>query len=979
MGNLPIESVIYNLGFSESDKLVYKHDFVNQDISKHSIKILNEINPFAVYLVDKKPFILFIESSFLENNMKDISKLIWNSQIPVAFICNSNTVKIFNGKSIDFDEEILNEICEDEINTLTENSEFSFYKISDPLFWDQYEKKYSQMHLNEYLLKNIISLTDILKNEYEIEFANKLVLRLIFIRYLIDRGVDLDFDRFTSDITKSQKELLSVCKSKEKLYELFQHLKEKFNGNLFELGNESEDIALKSDVFELISDFLSGEIDLGSGQRSLFAMYDFKIIPVELISNIYEILLGKEIRDRDNAFYTPNYLAEFILDKATNEFAEKNKQFRILDPSCGSGIFLVNSFKRMVDINIGTDLYCDDDKLLKDILENNIYGIDINKDAIDVTIFSLYLTILDYKNPKTLSKFTLPNLKNRNLIVSDFFDEDNLKKLQKIKFDFIIGNPPWGSVSDGLHMQYCKKYNHEKRQQNKEICRSFVFRAKDFSSENTICSFVLHSKILYTQKEPSKAFRQYILKQTQILDIVEMSSVRKLVFKNADAPAAIITFNYNEENNNLEKRINYTSLKPNMFFKLFDIIVVEKYDVKYISQELLFDNDWAWKTIVYGFSKDVDNIKKLKNKFSTVKEIIEQNEFEYGTGIQINGNESHDSRHLIGKWYLPSRKGVDAFFVDLSKGRKITENKMRRPKLNQQQIFCPPYVLLKKGVNTKSYRYRSAFSNDAFIYSDAVTGICGKIENLESLYSLVGIFNSSFYAYLNIMLGTSAGIEREQGFSTEIFTYPAISKEDIANLVKNIQREVKVEKEELFVNESKSKALINQLDDLVLNSFGMGDDIFIDYTLNVQIPELTYSKELDIYRAVTADELKKYVSCFFEQFTKIYNKVERGICIKLYPNVLKRFVVFELEITDNLQNLEKTVLDVPKEDIERFTHIIRHDFNEMFHQIRDVIHFTENSFYIIKPNNYKYWHPAIAEMDLAEVLDDIMSNNGGEE
>ncbi|MFN1877588.1 hypothetical protein ACK2FP_17725 [Clostridioides difficile] len=95
-----------------------------------------------------------------------------------------------------------------------------------------------------------------------------------------------------------------------------------------------------------------------------------------------------------------------------------------------------------------------------------------------------------------------------------------------------------------------------------------------------------------------------------------MSSVRKLVFKNADAPAAVISFKYNESEENLNNRIIYTSLKPNVFFKLFNIIVIEKYDVKYISQKLLLENDWAWKTIVYGFSKDIDiimNIKKISN------------------------------------------------------------------------------------------------------------------------------------------------------------------------------------------------------------------------------------------------------------------------------------------------------------------------------------------------------------------------------
>lgn len=58
-----------------------------------------------------------------------------------------------------------------------------------------------------------------------------------------------------------------------------------------------------------------------------------------------------------------------------------------LDPSCGSGIFLVESYRRMVEKQINGNLFTEDDNLLQDILSNNIYGVDLNPDAIDVAIF----------------------------------------------------------------------------------------------------------------------------------------------------------------------------------------------------------------------------------------------------------------------------------------------------------------------------------------------------------------------------------------------------------------------------------------------------------------------------------------------------------------------------------------------------------------------------------------------------------------
>ena len=191
----------------------------------------------------------------------------------------------------------------------------------------------------------------------------------------------------------------------------------------------------------MLHDFLSANIDTKTGQLSFFDLYDFNIIPVELISNIYEILLGKESRDKDNAFYTPQYLVNYILDHTISPFVRDNDKCKVLDPSCGSGIFLVESYRRMVEKKLNGAQFTEDNELLQHILTETIYGVDLNKDAIDVAIFSLYLAVLDYKNPKTLKKFVLPNLKGKNLFVNDFFDEEALLSLQAVKFDLIIGNP----------------------------------------------------------------------------------------------------------------------------------------------------------------------------------------------------------------------------------------------------------------------------------------------------------------------------------------------------------------------------------------------------------------------------------------------------------------------------------------------------------------------------------------------------------
>lgn len=977
MSELPIEMLIEKLGYVNSKNLIKRNMFSQLKISAHTIKTLNEINPYAVYMIDNKPFIFFIDSLENKDNFKSLSKQIWNAQIPITFLCDENTVKIYNGKSLNINSFLIDELQSEVISECSENSSFSYFKISDPLFWEQYMKNYSGEHLNDHLLLNITTLTDKLKNEFKIKFATKLVLRLIFIRYLIDRGVDLAYKNFSSNVEESQKELLNITKNKIKLYGLFKYLKLKFNGNLFELGNEINDSSLNNNVFNLLSDFLSGNVKLNNGQMSLFSLYDFNIIPVELISNIYEILLGKEIRKKDNAFYTPNYLAEYILDKTTTKFLKENRKYKILDPSCGSGVFLVNSFRRIVEENLGDNLYCDNDVLLKELLMDNIYGVDINEDAIDVTIFSLYLTVLDYKDPKTLSEFTLPNLKGNNLIVSDFFDDDNLKKLKGICFDFIIGNPPWGRVTTGKHFKYCSDNGYNNMQYKKEISKSFIFRVKDFSSVSTVCCLVLHSKLLYIQKEPSKRFRSFLLNNTKILSIVEMSSVRKLVFKNATAPAIILNFQYNENRENLNNKILYTSLKPNIFFKMFNIIVIEKYDIKYVAQKLLLENDWAWKTIVYGFSRDVENIKNMKINYLTFGSKLQEKKFICGVGVEDQDGDQ-DASHLRGKYILPS-ESLKQFYINTKNMDIFDKEYIHR--VRNSELFEAPFVITLTGVDCKNYKMKAAYSDMSFISRKAMYIIKGSDNQKKELNNIVALLNSSLYSYLNLMLGSSIGIEREQRLISEVLEFPYIYAEEISNQSEYISTHLNSDNKNQFLTIKKNDLVKenDELDNLIMDKFNLSGDKFIDYALNIQIPQLTNLKRKNIYREVTNKDLVVYSECFKNQFFSIYNSIGKNILITLYPKILNRFTIFELEITDNVIDNKVIFKDSADSNKEVFTKLIRHDYNDVFHQIKDVIHFSENSFYIIKPNYYKNWHPAIAEMDLADVLDQILSDDGGEE
>lgn len=913
---------------------------------------------------------------------KGIHKKIWNAQIPVAIFCSTSTVKIFSGYTINKVSHFLTlakELTFSTENEIDEYSPFSFWDITSQDFWKNHGQHFDGKKLSKELFDNLEFFADRLRYTHNIPFATKLVLRLIFIRYLVDRGVDLGHKGFSSDVEASQEALLALFSDKSCLYALFNHLKDRFNGNLFEIeGKEWEHITDLS--LEDMHDFLSAKIDSKRRQPSLFDLYDFAIIPVELISSIFEVLLEEQGRVRDNAYYTPKYLVDYILDMTIDEHIRQNDTCKILDPSCGSGAFLVDSYRRMVEKKLNGKQYVDDDnnELLYNILTENIYGVDLNGRAIDVAIFSLYIAMLDYKNPKELKNFTLPNLKGQNLIECDFFDVDHvgLALLQTKSFDFILGNPPWGK-KHGKHVDYCKNNGYMHLMQNNDTCRAFILRSKDFcdKNKNTRCCFVLKSKILYMQGSQSINFRKYLLANTKITSLIELSSVRKRVFEKATAPAIILSYSFSEESAQ-KNRFEYISMKKNEFFLLFKIIVVEKTDVKYVEQNMLIENDWAWKTLVYGLTGDFDVICRLKTTQKTLQESIskQQPSIVKGTGVKCRDGDMKDASHLVDRLLLDPDTAIDHFVLHESHTTYFVKKRIDRPR--SEALFSAPYCLVKRGLDMNDYTMRAVYSERDFVFHETIYAIKGEVCQKTFLLNIVGLLNSKVYSYFNLMLGTSLGIEREARQMQEVLSFPFIFEEGIASQVEQIQEIQKSSGN--FGVATDASAEIDALNQAIIKAFGLSKNEFVDYALRIQIPQLTGKNNLDATRKVDMQDFEIYAQYFFNYLRPIFEYTLKYVQISIYPIVAKHFSAVEISILDEKPLDDYIISDDKTHRLkEMLTKLSSHKVNEQFYFLKDVLHFEENSVCIIKPNRYKNWHPAIARLDIMEVTDLILSSETG--
>lgn len=952
-----IEMVIQRLGYNKSEKLFYLSDIDKcTDLSWHNRRVLLELAPYAVYIVDGIVFTIFFDDLNNRGNI-DIHGKIWNAQMPVVISDEGNCIKIYNGKSmvLDADEKIrLRDIVAYDLSQCNEKNAFSYWNVTNSLSLDLYEKSTGKKNLNEFLVENLRYITKRLKDQYKISFANRLMLRVLFIRYLIDRGVNIGYMGLNDDIKHSQKVFLNIIQDKEDFFELLKYLKDKFNGNLFEIDEQKERAEITEEALFMLHNFLTAKEEMKTGQRCLFPFYDFNIIPIELISNIYEILLGKEKQDKDKAFYTPEYLVDYIINRTVGKYLVNEKECKVLDPSCGSGIFLVKSLQKILEGNAERNGFLQDKNKINELVKKNIYGVDYNEEAVDVTIFSLYVTLFDYQDPKNLEEFRLPLLKNENILYGDFFDEEKMKPIENVAFKFILGNPPWGNIKQQNYKKYCA--DRKVVAQNGEICVAFLLKVQEIGKSDTECSLVIPSKILYKGKRPSIDLRKKLLTNIQLEQVLEISAVRKQIFKGAIAPAAVLSFLCKKSSSN--HKVEYISLKPNRYLRLFGIIMIEPDDIKYVKQTLFLENDDLWKMLVYGGYWDFELLSDMRENFRTIKDIASEYNLTMKKGLQDNDGDKKDSSHLVGRKILDSDGAIDHFCLNDNACSIFNKAQIHRPRI--QEIYEAPYVLFKKGLDCADYSIRAVYVEKDFLYRETINCIKGSETDKKVLLNLCGLLNSSLFSYFNLMLGSSAGIEREQVFLEELANYPYAYSDELVELVEEMQKvECKESRDEL-------KTALNKC---VMKIYGLQDNYFVDYALSIQIPMLcgTYHE-----KKCNVKMMQEYASILSKIWDEHFRQSKVYYAINLYPDIKGKYAALQVKLSFEKSVKGVFVLDNVDENIDLLTEFMIYQLNDCFYQTKNIVEFSENSFVIVKPIESKNWHPAMAIKDSHKVLNAVL-------
>lgn len=992
-----------NLGLSRDNGLVevkghpnWKEQIPGEfKLSFKIIKQLEIIHPDAFYHFNNVPLILFFDNP-PDEEIPVIHKQTWCfNRAPVVFIIRNTDIDVYN--AFHYENKKLKKLAFEKTEIETH---FSFWELQSGNTWKWIEENFfkgqiKKHRVDTYLLNNIRTAVTTLGEDIPVKLANRIILRLIFVRYLIDRGVIID-ERFIegnpTETDRRKENFNRLISDRAALYLFFDHLKGRFNGNLFEVRDDEDKI--KPEHLRYLSMIFKGELE--TGQQFLFDVYDFSIIPIELISGIYESIIDDKKRKQNAAIYTPTFLVDYILQQTVEKYLEENgtRNCKVLDPACGSGIFLVEAFRRMVEGEMARGEISDD--RLKELLATNIYGIDKDETALNIAIFSLYVALLDYKEPKDIKKIKLPALLNKKLFKADFFDTEHRfnEILKNAGLNFIIGNPPWKKDDSELHKGYIGKGKNKLPVSRNEISQTFLLRTKDFHGSDLKCSLIVSSKAFYNLW--AEDFKKYFFKNFYVDYFFDLSPARRFLFEDAINPAVIVFYRYASGRDTRDNIVKHCSIKPNLFLKNFNALVIEKNDQRAVAQKYLIEYDWLLKTLLYGNVMDFHFLARLK-KFVTIHKYINKLN-KTGEVICFGDGIKKLTPNAMEKLNASQREKVEPFIeiadipiieLDNIKRYYSVVNRDHLPKESDLLVKSGRRNELYKSGNTILLKARPKDESDLVVswvdtncvYREKTLGITSR-DNLDELKYLYGILNSDVSTYFQFLTSSAWGVFYPEIAQVEYLSFPYVEVPDREKFIALVSRLIHYYKKHysriLRPEEIPLPGELLQMNQMINEAFEIDaiEKDSIDYVLEVSRylfqGEKAYEKAL---RRVNEEDLKQYAQIFFDHFSSIYNSPGEYFQVEYF--YLGYFIAMKFNIVPGKPVKGKEIVKSGERDPEEiiFNALAQktslYKLTGSLYLNKVVKGFEDDFFYIIKPNEFKSWHRAIAHMDLAEFIDAI--------
>lgn len=877
----------------------------------------------------------------LSGKEADIHIKVWSGcYIPMFIFVERSQVRIFDAREkVKLKDEI-------PVSTPIETimlagqifKQFSAKDFDSGIFWEE-EKNRNKFQFATSAYKDLIEGLKKVYDDFQSvsdlnsHVALKLLVQCLLIKYLEERDEENASGYFAKTFFKNHFNSNNFCEviRNGQLLALLDKLAQNFNGKIFEWDKDDEKQernAIQKAKVKKLADYLDGNSK--DGQFVLWRLYSFSHLPVELISSVYEELLGKGKKD---TVYTPDMIASTLIDECM-PLKKPQENFKIIDVSCGSGIFLVKAYKRTIQwwryqrwCKTG-NLERPDQATLQSLLINSIYGIDVQGDAVRLAIFSLALALLDELDQKTIwTKLRFQNLNESNVIKKDFFDF--LVSNPPRDFSLVIGNPPFNppdGVSNGKYKALLKQeYNYEPALKVPDHNIALMFLAEAIhllKPDGLLCLIQPSAPLLY---QDDNSFITELFSKHNLLQVIDFTRLSSVLWGSANVATAAVFVQNSAPDENPVLHVTVKDTIPNAK-KIF--LELDRYDLHSVSKEKIVSDPFIWKADFIGGGRISALIERL-SQVRTLESFLNEKESEgwvVGEGFQ-ESSKGQPADYITNKKYLPTEAFTEKG-IDWSETYPCEVRKFHRAK--NEKLYSPPHILLKANIGRESLPVQ--YTDKYVVFRDKIIGIHAPKKHRDQLVELYDYLKEKNDLLRFFIACTSSQLLVNRA--------TALLKEDLMRIP---------------YPEKETQIKLSQADEIVISDV-------LNYQLSAEKDKLN--------QAVSESQLKSYAKVFEKTLNSIYKTdgkkfqllkiLDASNYYALHFEYSSKALSSSVDRNGNLEEYLEALIPSSKKK------------KDDIHVQRILKFYSKDSIVLSKPKQLRYWLQSIALRDADETFADYL-------
>ena len=991
---------------------------------------IEELGASAVFCVQEVPTIAILSvDDYDRAAIVDLHAKLWNQGLAsLLLVIAGDTVRAFSlartphsGENDDFEDRCLIPGF-DAVSDALMLRDIVYGAESGRLWKEHAEYFRSDERIDQVLLGNLATSYHLLCDDTGLsaDAAQALLVQVMFVAYLEDRETILP-EVFTSasDGRAGRFSDLLQLEDADSLDRLFASLRRDFNGDLFvapcSFDENDHHPPLTPAHLNILRDFHSGRLEMhGHGGQFRFWGYDFKYIPIELISAVYDRFLGENDEERraQGAYYTPMFLADTVISQVWETLSDTTKETgHFLDPACGSGVFLVRSFQRLCEHwrDTRTSRTIRWDSLLG--ILSRLHGWDIDGSAVRVAVFSLYIALLEEVSPPDIRRLMkrgriLPVLWGENLRHRDFFE----KHTHDVQADVVIGNPPWSSRpgadgEDRSSVKWCKA--ERVPMPGKEDAWAFVWKSLRHLRDGGIVAFLLPAMaFLHNHAKNAVAARSRLVHDVRILRIINFADLRFQLFEGAVRPAALFIFGHFDREAPAY-RFEYWTPKADLNLKIKRLITLSSADKCRVTSNIATAESLVFKQRLW-MNDPESKLFNYLSAFPRLGELVDQ------YGDLKRRKRSTRNGWIIGQGFKPAN--VDRLsdpdyehehsdivantpYLPISALRALAQTRdgLRSWKNGTvhrkgfERGFAGPRVLIPRGVDTVGRRLRATYLEAPLTFQHIIQSLVVPRGEERRAKLLTALLNSRLIAWFAFHGTASFGSERPEVQQAELLTLPFPSPDDMPQrerseaaenaLVALIDWLIDSATEPFDLREDE-RTILEKIHHLTCEFFCLSDEevILVDDTVERIIPSIQPRRNRypDIWEPADREDRQSYAEALIRSMAEWFDP-DCTIGIRLEARNAD-LAVLRLTLEDGRKGAEYAEEDNRSVGavLARLSEHVHQPLPGNFQLMPDFRIFVGSLLYLVKPTRRRFWlrSAALADADaIALDLQDAVTRN----